>query len=273
MDHVIVLVDGERNGGRGHSVPGSRGRADLLRHTLMRADRIVDPERIVVVTTAEQRAETDRCLADWPRVGRIEQPRDRGTVPALLLPILSILEHDPHARIVVLPAEDDVADDDGFVRCITAAMADLRHYPFELLLLGAKLTWPEAGQRWILPKTARGWPRIAAFRESPPLAEVPGLIQEGALANTLVMVGDAWSFAALVLQEVPVWFHALRSALHDPELLARTYNLLPTVNFSERVLDAARSDVRLVPMPPVGWSHTPGRTQGPRSSAPRHSLP
>ena len=274
MNHVIVLAGGE---GR-RLEPQARARygyarpkqycdfgdgVTLLDRTLARARRLVTPDRIVVVTTAGHREEADECLARWPGVRRLEQPRNRDTLPGLALPILSILDRDPSARVVVLPSDHSIADEHGFTQCLARIVATLSDYPFDLLLLGAQVETPEDGYGWILPSHCAGrWPGVAGFREKPPAEELPHLISRGALANTFVMAGDAWSFAQVILRHAPTWFSSILSALHDSERLRQVYDALPSVNFSEG-LHADRADLRVVPMPAVGWSDvgTPERLQ------------
>lgn len=274
MDHVIVLAGGD--GRRLERVARARyGYArpkqycdfgegvTLLDRTLARASRLVDPAQIVVVTTADHRAEADECLQDWPGVTRLEQPRNRDTLPGIALPVLSILERDPHASIAILPSDHFISDDEGFVHCVGGALAALPRYPFELLLLGAQVDEAEDGYGWIVPVFARGsWPRVAAFREKPPAEELSALINGGALANTFVMVGGAWIFAQLLFRHSPGWFYAIRDGLKDPDLLAASYDKLPSANFSEG-LESARASLRVVPMPQVGWTDigTPERLE------------
>lgn len=275
MDHVIVLAGGE--GKRLEGLARARygyarpkqfcdfgGGATLLDQTLSRAVRLVAPDRVLVVTTAAHRADADEVLSRWPTVRRIEQPVNRDTLPGLTLPVLSILTRDPHARLIVLPSDHAVDNHDAFVACLARALEAVPHYPFELLLLGAQLGSPEDGYGWILPADRRdGFPRVAAFREKPPMSELVTLMDQGALANTFVMLGDAWSFAELVLRQRPDWFNGILNGLTDPTLLDRAYATLAPSNFSEAVLEPARSGLRVVAMPEVGWSDvgTPERLE------------
>lgn len=250
MNHVIVLAAGDL-------LPSDLG-VTLLDRTLARARRLVDDEGIVVVTTAAHRAEADACMARWPRVSRVEQPQDLGTLPALALAVLFILERDPHARLVVLPSGHTVNDDLGFADCLARALTNVDFYPFDLLLLGAELDGPEEGHDWILPVKGRpGLPRLEACQDAPTAEERRELVGLGAVANTSVMVGDGWTFAELVLRLAPQWFHAIRQALAHPEtpwVLAEVYARLPAADFSHNVLEKAPGSLRLAPMPRVGWS-------------------
>lgn len=265
MDHVIVLAGGD--GRRLEGVARSRyGYArpkqfcdfgdgvTLLDRTLQRAQRLVSAERITVVTTRTHRKEASECIEAWPGVRWLEQPLNRDTLPGVTLALLDILLRDPHARIAVLPSDHGVEDDDGFVACVARAFDATLDHPFELLLLGAEVEDAEDGYGWIVPRYDRGLPRVAAFHEKPSVAAASQLRSAGALTNTLIMVGDAWTFAELALRFAPGWFHALRAGLEDPVRLANAYEALPSTGFSRAVLEPAANELRVVPLPPVGWS-------------------
>ena len=227
----------------------------LLDRSLVRAHAIVEPAGIVVVTTAGHRREAEEVLRRWPGVQWLEQPQNRDTLPGLTLPILSILSRDSHASVAVLPSDHAVDDHEAFVDCVSRALAEVPYYPYDVLLLGTQLERPDAGYGWILPADAgRSLPRVAAFSEKPTEAELPALMASGALANTSVMAAYAWTFADLVLTHAPSWFRGIVRGLSDPDYLARLYDALPPANFSKDVLEHACARLRVLSMPPVGWS-------------------
>lgn len=266
MNHIVILA-----GGEGRRLEGpARARygyarpkqycdfgdgMTLLDRSLVRAHAIVEPEGILVVTTKGHHREAEEVLRRWPGVQWLEQPQNRDTLPGLALPILTLLAQDSHACVAVLPSDHAVEDDDAFVECVARSLAEVPYYPYDLLLLGTQLAAPEAGYGWILPAASRrSLPQVAAFLEKPPEAELPGLIASGALANTFVMAGYAWTFADLILKHAPSWFHGIVRGLADESQLTRVYEALPAANFSHVVLEPACERLRVLSMPPVGWS-------------------
>lgn len=237
------------------------GDGPLLCQTIQRALRLVPEDRVVVVTSRGHRADADECLARYPAVRRVEQPFGRDTTPGILLPLSRVLAEDPDARVVVLPSDHAVADVDGFVGRVRDAARSLVHHPEDLLLLGAESLWAEDGYGWIVPMIPAGgrWPAVAAFHEKPTPAQARELVDQGALVNTFVMVGAGRTFVDLCRLHVPAWPQALLGA--DDAGVEHAYATLPPSNFSFDVLVPARTRLRVVPLPEVGWSDigTPDR--------------
>lgn len=271
---VVVLAGGDgrrleevvaRHHGRPRPAPFcdfGTGRT-LLSRTLDRAERLTVAARTVVVTNRAHRDEVEAAAALHPRVEWLEEPRNRGTTPAIALAVLWILERDPTARVVVLPSDHDVADADAFVARVDEAVASLDDDPHPALVLGASPEGPVADDGWIVPVDWNGerWPRVLDFCERPSPARVASLRQRGACLNTFVLVAEAWTLALLVRRHVPAWFRAL--AGRDAIRMETAYHTLPASGFSEDVLAQAQDDLRLVPLGPVGWSDigTPERLE------------
>lgn len=231
------------------------GTGTLLDHTLARARRLVPNERILVVTSRAWRREADEVLRAWPGVAQVEQPRNLDTTPGLVLPTLRVLGIDPGASVVMLPSDHHVADDVAFTRSLAEAVIQSRGVPERLVLLGARPDRVEDGYGWIVPRRdGSGALAVGAFREKPPRAEVERLCAEGALINTFVMVGRARTLGGLFARHTPGWWRALGRAAGDPELMEAVYETLPASNFSRDVLEAAVSDLSVMPLRDSGWS-------------------
>src|SRR5262245_39381555 len=82
-----------------------RGGRSLLGDVLARAGRCVPRRRIVVVVAEQHRRFWERELADFPPENIVVQPSNRGTAAGILLPLLTVLERDPGARLAVLPSD------------------------------------------------------------------------------------------------------------------------------------------------------------------------
>lgn len=243
----------------------------LLVKTLERARQLVPDDRIVVVTTRAHHVFADECLAAYPGVHRVEQPRNLDTTPGILLPLLYVLERDPWAQVVLMPSDHDVDRDDAFVGVMGDALASLKWHHYDLLLLGAPAHEVDDGYGWIVSTSSsrERWHRIATFREKPPVSELPSLILEGAVRNTFVMVGEATELVSLVAEHAPDWHDAMVAA-RDADALDAVYARLPSSNFSRDVLEPARHRLRVVPLGEVGWDDigTPERLARAAASRP-----
>ena len=93
----------------------------LLRDAVVRACRLTSSNRVVTVIDSDHRD----CLYDalgGPPPGRlIEQPRDRGTTFATLLALPYILDRDPEATLLVLPADHFAYPDQTFLEYLDHA--------------------------------------------------------------------------------------------------------------------------------------------------------
>lgn len=264
---VIVLAGGdgrrlEEVAAQHHGRPRAKQFCDfgsgrtLLERTLDRALRLASPERVIVVTNRAHRPEVEAVAASIPAVRWVEQPRNRGTTPAITLPLLSILQEDPTGQVVVLPSDHDVADDDTFIVRVQEALESLVDDPEPALVLGAEPEGPLDGYGWMVPMFCRGerWPRVLDFCEKPTAARVDSLLRGGACVNTFVLVAEAWTLAGLVRRHAAPWFRALVAGHGDTGLVEAAYEALAASGFSEDVLSNAVDELRLVPLGRVGWS-------------------
>ena len=105
------------------------GRRSMLQHTLDRMQRLVPPERTLIVVGEHQRAEASRQLGHWPQQNIIYQPANRDTAPGILLPFSFITHRDPSATIVVSPSDHFVRDENRFIDSLATAIGDLKSHP------------------------------------------------------------------------------------------------------------------------------------------------
>lgn len=228
----------------------------LLEETLERAERFTqDRARIAVSLTRSQRAETDECLRGWPEVLRVEQPSQAGTTPAIVLPLLHVLERDPEATVLVLPSDHHISDDEVFVHALVDACRVLDEHPDVVLLAGMHLAAPEPGLGWIVPGADQGgWRPINRFVEKPTDASAAALCASGALANTFVILARASSLANLCWMYAPMWWVELGCSVGDQDALARLYARERQSGFSHDVLAKAEGSLGVVPIEGVVWS-------------------
>ena len=94
-----------------------------------------------------------RALGSLPARNLITQPRNCGTANGLLLAVLHILERDPLARILFLPADHYVLDEVSLVNALRNAVTLPTHTDGSLLLIGIKpdLEDPDLGYGSALP--------------------------------------------------------------------------------------------------------------------------
>ena len=112
-----------------------RARAPL-RQTLVHALELTSSDQIIVVFTSDQRDRVLEALDGEAPGLLLEQPRDCGTGPAMLLALAYLLESDPDATVVILPADSCGEPEQEFREQLESAV-DLARRSGRLVVLGA----------------------------------------------------------------------------------------------------------------------------------------
>jgi mannose-1-phosphate guanylyltransferase len=238
----------------------------MLQWTISRATRLVPKKRVVVVVAEGHRRWWREDLADLPQENIVVQPLNRGTAVGLLLPFLTILQRDPDARIVVLPSDHHVGDEEALRRAILEALEAVSFDNRRVVLLGALPERPETEYGWIVPHDSLDSVRdVATFVEKPREEMARTLMDRGALLNTLILVAGGRALLHLytrhlpgVLGELLTWRDNARRS--DSEL-GRLYRSLATHDFSRDVLTHSCDSLSVLPIASCGWSDlgTPDR--------------
>ncbi len=182
--HAVILA-----GGRGTRFwPRSRtrtpkqllnivGRDSMIAHTVRRIGPLFPPERLWVVTQAEQARALRRQLPKLPRSHLLVEPEGRNTAAAIALAAVRIRRECGDAVMAVLPADHLIREEARYRRVVRAALG-LAESPDSLVVLGIQPTRPETGYGYIergapvpLPgaKDLRAY-RVRRFTEKPALA-------------------------------------------------------------------------------------------------------
>lgn len=294
-DHawVVILAAGEGNRVKaltrdrwGQPAPKqySRigGRTTLLDVTLERARKIAPPERIVAVVAAQHRRWWVSELVDLPARNVIVQPENRGTAAGILLPLLWITEHDPDARLVILPSDHGVASEETLHNAIVDVLACAPRPSSGMVLLGVQPQGPETDYGWIVPKAGGFGPlrRVACFREKPDAGTAAELLSKKGLLNTFILIVGGRCLLALFETVLPqLWrsfrplFEKMQNGFSFEEDLALLYHSVPTLDFSKDLLERAGDTLWVHTVPACGWIDigTPDRLTGHLLTQGQHS--
>jgi len=269
----IVLAGGDGSrlsqitaGCEGNAVPKQycsvNGGPSLLRQALRRARSVSGPDRTAVVVAADHRRWWSVELADLPSVNVVVQPCNRGTACGILLPLMQVLARDPEATVVVLPSDHVVEDEPTLLAAINAATDHIQREPDRLVLLGFEPEGPDTGLGWITrrPVGARPVSPVSRFIEKPPRSRAEELVREGALWNSFIFAMRAAELLALFQWALPWLTKMFKFALVDSPFgsfaarVSKLYERLPNVDFSRAVLQEAGADMRVIAVPPCGWT-------------------
>lgn len=248
---------------------GSGG--SLLRRAIERSTRVVTRDRILVVVAADHREWWKPELEDLPSGNVIVQPEGRGTAAGILLPLLRIWLRDPFASVVVVPSDHHVELEGTFAWALHRALARLRETADRLVLLGMTAESADPGYGWIVPGAGSkdAVRAVARFAEKPPSADAERLRQLGALVNTFVFAAQADGLMRLYERHLPELTRLFRAALGAAEdgwdrgRLEALYRVLPCLDFSRDLLEAAAPELSVLPVPYCGWTDlgTPERVE------------
>lgn len=265
-----------------------RGGFSLLHEALQRAEAVTSRERICTIVAEQHREWWEGSLESLPRANVIVQPHNRGTANGILLPLLHILERDPEARIVLLPADHHVRDESVLAASLRHAVTQLTFLKREALLLGISPDEVDPELGYIVPgaQTEQGVATVEQFLEKPsaPLAQV--LIRQGALWNAFIVAARGRALLDIFAGKFPGIVADMEAVVaHDaadprsPIAASHLYRKLPEIDFSRHVAEGNESRLRVLPVPKCGWSdlgtptrvaHTLKRLSNRRSVVPHH---
>jgi len=193
---------------RGNAVPKQYcsldGGPSLLHEALARGQRVAGSSRVCAIVADEHRRYWRRALRQLPVQNVIVQPRNRGTAHGILLSTLWILEHDPLAHIVFLPADHYVRNERLLSRSLTEAASVSSENLARLVLVGISPEEPDPELGYIVPGVvlSDGSATVRRFVEKPAIELARELLQSGALWNSFIFAAYAPSLLGMLRARV-----------------------------------------------------------------------
>jgi mannose-1-phosphate guanylyltransferase len=246
------------------------GARSLLLQTLDRIDRLIPPERTVVVTLMSHARYVEAELREAPRPHVLAQPCDRGTAAGVLLAAHWIRNRDADATVVVTPSDHFVLEESAFMCHVADIARSARRRPERIILLGAEPSEVEPSEAepeygWIEPGetiglTARGPLRqVRRFRENPPAAEAALLFQTGCLWNMFLFAATASALVEAGRACVPLLDDRLVrlgmfvDTQSEPWALRQAYALAPRASFSRSILESGSVPLAVAEVRALTW--------------------
>jgi mannose-1-phosphate guanylyltransferase len=278
---ALVLAAGEGSRLRalttdptGQSIPKQfcslNGGASLLQLALQRATRVARWGRTVTIVAEQHEAWWRNELAFATEDNVVVQSRNRGTAVGILLPLLHIVSRDPEARVVFLPSDHYVADEDVLARSMREALAEVNRRPEHVVLLGIVPDEPDGDFGWIMPvhHGEGGIQRVRRFVEKPPRSVATELMRKGGMWNSFIMAATGETLLDLFTRKLSAVVATLWKALAQDfatqprsGVLASVYEQLDSHDFCRDVLEGCEDRLSVLPVPACGWSDlgTPDR--------------
>ena len=195
MLHVVVMAGGSgtrfwpksrRN--RPKQLLSLSGEGTMIQQTVARIGDLAPPERVWVVTGADQAEGVRAQLPDVPAGDVVAEPCPRDTAPCVGLAAAMIAKADPDAVMAVMPADHIISPAATFQKTLAAAVAAVEEDPTAFVTLGVKPTRAETGYGYIERGESLGSPggislhRVAQFREKPDRATAEKFLADGRFA-------------------------------------------------------------------------------------------
>jgi mannose-1-phosphate guanylyltransferase len=277
---VLAAGDGRRLQGLTQTATGAvvpkqfcslNGGLSFLEETVQRAQSMVPREQICAVVASRHARHWSRLLESMPLSNIITQPRNRGTAIGILLPLLHIMQQDPHARILLLPSDHHVRSEAPLTAALRAAMTPGRSADADIVLLGIEPDHADPELGYIVPErtgNAFSFCGVRRFAEKPSAIEARELIRQGALWNAFIIAADAGALLRLFERRCPGVVAKMRRLIQlEPKVegpfgtLSELYDDLPDLDFSRAILQGQEQFLRVLAVPECGWSDlgTPDR--------------
>ncbi|MHA3770651.1 mannose-1-phosphate guanylyltransferase [Verrucomicrobiota bacterium sgz303538] len=225
----------------------------LLESTLRRLDGLVPPERILILTNAEQEAGVRACAKQLPAENIVAEPAKRDTAAAIALGVGWVAARDPHATMAVLPADHLIKDTEAFQRTLqTARMA--AEQSGDLVTIGIQPTWAcsgfgyiELGQKFPVTSAAEGSPgvhEVVRFREKPDAELAESFLRQGNFRwNAGMFIWTIQSILSAFTQHSPAlseFIQRLHSTSDFTGTLQEHFSSLPKISIDYAIMEKAR---------------------------------
>jgi mannose-1-phosphate guanylyltransferase len=270
---AVVLAAGEgtrlaslTRDASGNSVPKQfcslNGGSALVHDALQRARYIAAPDQVCAIVARQHSRHWRKALQSLPARNIIIQPQNRGTANGVLLCVLAILDRDPLARVVFLPADHFVLDESALARALHDLAVHLSHNPDGLTLIGIEPDEADPELGYIVPGRALsdGSRTVARFVEKPPARMARELLEGKALWNSFIFAATGTALLGLLRLQMGTSVDDMSTALARDAQSARSsaltelYERLPVVDFSRAVVQQAPQTLRVIIAPACGWT-------------------
>jgi mannose-1-phosphate guanylyltransferase len=239
-----------------------RGGHSLLREALKRAEAVAQPKCICTIVSQHHRHWWSRGLSAMPIANIVVQPRNCGTANGILLPLLYILARDPEARVVLLPSDHHVRDEQTLAVALQKATLELRTRGNQIVLIGILPEEADPDLGYIVPGRSEGVvSTVDRFVEKPNAPQARTLVQAGALWNAFIVVAGGKALLQRFVQRVPRIVAGMQTMVAENPFTADFscvatdfYHHLPNLDFSRQILPGAESFLRVLQARRCGWS-------------------
>ncbi len=184
----------------------------MISLTLDRILPLIPMDRVRIVTVAEQVPLFQKALPQLNAENFIVEPLARNTAPCIGLAAAHLLNEDPDAIMVVLPADHLIKDEERFRACLQTGIEAARSRD-AIVTVGIEPSRPETGYGYIQfdqEEISHQVHSVVTFAEKPSLDTAKNFIDTGEfLWNSGIFIWSARRIMAEIEEYIPELFAAL----------------------------------------------------------------
>ncbi len=233
----------------------------LLRLTYERFEKIIPPERILVVTNKMYKNLVHEHIPEIPESNIIAEPSRNNTAPCVAYTALRLLAMDEKACFVVAPSDHIIMKEELFRTKILEAM-DYASEQEAIVTLGIKASRPDTGYGYIescKDKISGDIEKVNSFKEKPDLETAKAYIQEenyywnaGIFAWSVDTILKAFKKNSKEIYDTLSEDLSSFNTSNEQEYIDRVYPLTPNISVDYAILEKA-DNVYTIPVD-IGWS-------------------
>lgn len=178
----------------------------LLQQTYDRFRKIIDEDKIIVITSVRYQELVQEQLPDLSPDQILLEPARRNTAPCIAWASYHILAKDPKANIIVAPSDHLILKETEFLLAVEKGLAFVAQSD-KLLTIGVKPNRPETGYGYIQIDEPQGdnFYKVKTFTEKPELE----------IAKVFVESGEFYWNSGLFMWNVQTIIQAFQNYLPD----------------------------------------------------------
>jgi mannose-1-phosphate guanylyltransferase len=240
------------------------GDETLLDQTRKRVALAVPRQQTLFVLTRTHEQFYRSHLPDVRPELLVVQPKNRGTAPAILYSLMRLSKVDPFSTVAFFPSDHYFSDDTGFMSYVESAFDATHAGDDKVILLGIQPHGPETEYGWIEPLaselTSHSLSWVRRFWEKPTDEIARGLMDNGCLWNSFVMVGSLSAFLKMVRRALPDLYNSFKSiepvlnTTEESQTVEKLYARIPDINFSQSVLSKRPGNLAVLPVVGLKWN-------------------
>ena len=236
----------------------------LFQTAVHRLNGVFPPERILIVTVADQAAQLQEQSPEIPPENFLLEPMPRGTASVVGLAAVALRHQDPEAVMAILTSDHFIGNEEKFRQLLLAAYeVAMDGY---LVTLGIAPTFPATGYGYIqqgeLLGTFRGMKayRALRFKEKPDEAQAEAMLESGNHAwNSGMFVWQTDQILSEFERQMPELSSALsqiamaRGTSQQDEVVERVWPGIRQETIDYGIMEDAHQ-VAVIPAEGLNWS-------------------